>query len=110
MWSGSTTSAAGLEKGHTRAVVAVSQAEAMAAATAGPSVCEEVWRNANRQIFVGLRVDLAKVSARHLQELIEDAWRSKAPKRLPAVAQAPRQRAFSSHCDVLCRATEVPEI
>jgi hypothetical protein len=57
--------------------VAVSQAEAMAAATADPSVCEGVWRNASRQIFVGLRVDLAKVYARHLQELAEDAWRNK---------------------------------
>lgn len=41
-----------------------------------------MWRNG--RIFVGLRVDLAKVTKKRLQELIEHAWRTRAPKRLVA--------------------------
>ena len=54
-----------LEKGDTHAIVCVSQ---------------EVWRDG--RIFVGLRVDLAKVTEKRVQELIEHAWRNRAPKRL----------------------------
>jgi hypothetical protein len=43
---------------------------------------EEVWRNG--RIFVGLRVDLAGVTEERVQELIEHAWRNRAPKRLVA--------------------------
>jgi hypothetical protein len=39
---------------------------------------------ANGRIFVGLRVDLAKVTKKRMQELIEHAWRNRAPKRLVA--------------------------
>jgi hypothetical protein len=43
-------------------------------------VYQEVWRDG--RIFVGLRVDLAKVTETRMQELIEHAWRHRAPKRL----------------------------
>jgi len=45
-------------------------------------VYQEVRRDG--RIFVGLRVDLAKVTKKGMQELIEDAWRNRAPKRLVA--------------------------
>lgn len=72
-----------LEKGDAHAIVCVSQAEAVAAATSNPDTYEEVWRDHGR-IFVGLRVDLAKVTKGQVRELVEQAWRNKAPKRLVA--------------------------
>ena len=71
-----------LEKGDAHAIVCVGQAEATAAAANEPDVYEEVWRNG--RFFVGLRVDLAKVNKKRMQELIEHAWRNRAPKRLVA--------------------------
>jgi hypothetical protein len=71
-----------LERGDAHAIVCVGQAEATSAAADQPDVHEEVWRNG--RIFVGLRVDLAKVTEERMQELIEHAWRNRAPKRLIA--------------------------
>jgi hypothetical protein len=71
-----------LEKGDAHAIVCVGQAEAKTAAADQPDVYEEVWRDG--RIFVGLRVDLAKVTKKRMQELIEHAWRNRAPKRLVA--------------------------
>ena len=45
-------------------------------------IYEEVWRKG--RIFVGLRVDLTKVTKQRMRELVEDAWRNRAPKRLIA--------------------------
>ncbi|RAY13818.1 hypothetical protein DPM19_19415 [Actinomadura craniellae] len=76
-----------LEKGDAHAIVCVGQAEAGTAAADQPDVYEEVWRNGGRngsRIFVGLRVDLAEVTGERMQELIEHAWRNRAPKRLVA--------------------------
>jgi hypothetical protein len=71
-----------LEKGDAHAIVCVGQAEAGTAAAEQPDVYAEVWRNG--RIFVGLRVDLAKVAEPRMRELIEHAWRNRAPKRLVA--------------------------
>lgn len=73
---------AGVEKTGETAVFSVGQDEAAAAVEADDTVYEEVWRTAGRKIYVGLRVDLAKVSPERVQELVENAWRNKAPKRL----------------------------
>lgn len=75
---------AGVEKGGATAVFSVSQEEAAQAVADDPAIYEEVWRTAATKIFVGLRVDLAKVSRERVQELVEHAWRNKAPKRLVA--------------------------
>lgn len=72
-----------LDKGDAHAIVCVGQAEAQAAVLDQPEVFEEVSREHGR-IFVGLRVDLAKVSEERMQELVEHAWRHRAPKRLLA--------------------------
>ena len=72
-----------LEKGDAHAILCVGQAEAASVAAEEPDAYEEVWRN-NGSIFVGLRVDLAKVGAERMRELIEHAWRHRAPKRLIA--------------------------
>ena len=69
-----------LEKGDEHAIVCVPQAEAKSAAADQPDIYEEVWRNG--RIFVGLRVDLAKVTSERMRELIDHAWRNRAPKRL----------------------------
>lgn len=73
---------AGGEKGGGTAVFSVSQAEAAAAVVSDPAVYAEVWRSAATKSFVGLRVDLAKVSEDRVRELLDHAWRNKAPKRL----------------------------
>ncbi len=76
-----------LEQGDAHAIVCVGRAEAKTAAADKPDVYEEVWRNG--RIFVGLRVDLAKVTKKRMQELIEHAWRNRAPKRLVAEYDTP---------------------
>jgi hypothetical protein len=55
---------------------------AEAAAAAGPEAVEVVWRSG--RLFVGLRVGLAEVTEDRMRELIEHAWRNRAPKRLVA--------------------------
>ena len=79
---------AGVEKGAETAVVSISKEDAAAAVAADGEVFEEVWRKAATDIFVGLRVDLAKVSEERLAELVESAWRNKAPKRVIAAYDA----------------------
>lgn len=71
-----------LAKGNAHAIVCVGRPEAKAAAADDPDTYEEVWRNG--KIFVGLRVDLAKVTRQRMRELVEHAWRNRAPKRLVA--------------------------
>ena len=53
-----------LEKGDAHAIVCVEQSEARARAASEPDVYEEVWRDG--RIFVGLRVDLAKVTQKRM--------------------------------------------
>ncbi len=53
-----------------------------------PATYEEVWRPGARKSLVGLRVDLAKVSEERVQELVEHAWRNKAPKRVVSAYDA----------------------
>lgn len=72
-----------LEKDATHAIVCVSQAEAATAAAGNPGLYEEVSRR-NGEIFVGLRVDLSDVPAPVVQQLVENAWRNKAPQGLVA--------------------------
>ncbi|WP_433431898.1 MmcQ/YjbR family DNA-binding protein [Nonomuraea sp. CA-141351] len=79
---------AGMEKGDATAVFSVSQQEAATAVAADPGTYAEVWRTASTKIWVGLRVDLAKVSQERIQELVEHAWRNKAPKRVVAAYDA----------------------
>lgn len=74
-----------LQEDNPFAIVHVSQADAAAAVTDDSDVFEEVWRNhGQKRIFVGLRVDLAKVSPERYRQLVETAWRNRAPKRLVA--------------------------
>jgi hypothetical protein len=75
---------AGVEKGGTTGVFSVSQEEAAKAVATDPATYEEVWRSAATKIWVGLRVDLARVSRERVRELVEQAWRNKAPKRVVA--------------------------
>ncbi|QKG19622.1 MmcQ/YjbR family DNA-binding protein [Actinomadura verrucosospora] len=79
---------AGVEKGEATAVFSVTEEEAAAAVAADPAVFEEVWRTAGTRIFVGLRADLAKVTGERVAELVEHAWRNKAPKRVVAAYDA----------------------
>jgi len=66
----------------------VSQEEAATAVADDPATYEEVWRPGARKSLVGLRVDLAKVSEERVQELVEHAWRNKAPKRVVSAYDA----------------------
>jgi hypothetical protein len=72
-----------LEKGGRHAIVCVGEVEAEAAAAAEPEVYDVVSREHGR-IFVGLRVDLAKVSGKRMEELVRHAWRHRVPKRVAA--------------------------
>lgn len=67
----------------THAIVSVNESQATAAADEDPAAFEVIRRNGGR-IFVGVRVDLATVPAARVSQLIEQAWRHKAPKSLSA--------------------------
>jgi hypothetical protein len=70
----------GVEKGLRTMTVSLSEQEAREVIAAQPDAYEEIWRDRKR--FLGLRVDLSKVSTRRAQELIERSWRHSAPRRL----------------------------
>lgn len=74
----------GLEKGGETMTVSLGEKEAKAVLTERPDAFEEIWRNG--KIFMGLRVDLSKVSRRQVSDLIEKSWRHSAPKRIVAVS------------------------
>jgi hypothetical protein len=62
--------------------VSLAEKEAKAVVAEHPDAYEEISRNG--KIFMGLRVDLSKVSARRVRALIEQSWRHSAPKRIVA--------------------------
>jgi hypothetical protein len=72
----------GVEKGGVTMTVSLAEREAKALAAAHPNAYEEIWRNGKQ--FMGLRVDLSKVPARQVRELIETSWRHSAPKHIVA--------------------------
>lgn len=70
---------------HGSIIVNVDRTDADAAMRNFPDALEEVWRtHGGKRIFVGLRVNLGAASREQCGELIELAWRSKAPKQLVA--------------------------
>ncbi|MEV4375115.1 MmcQ/YjbR family DNA-binding protein [Nonomuraea sp. NPDC049637] len=79
---------AGMERGDTTAVFSGSQNEAATAVAADPAVYSEVWRTAAMKIWVGLRVDLSAISPEQIQQLVEHAWRNKAPMSVVAAYDA----------------------
>ena len=79
---------AGMDRGEATAVFSVSADEAAAAVWANPAVYQEVWRPGARRSLVGVRVDLARVGEERIRELLDHAWRHKAPKRLVAAHDA----------------------
>lgn len=79
---------AGMDKGEATAVFSVSGEEAAAAVADDPDVYQEVWRPGARKSLVGLRVDLARVTPERIRELVEHAWRNKAPRRTVAAYDA----------------------
>lgn len=72
----------GVEKGASTITVSLAETEAKTIVGEYPEAYEEIWRNG--KIFMGLRVDLSKVSSRRVRELIEKSWRYSAPKRIVA--------------------------
>lgn len=78
-----------IQKGGTHAILSVDEAHAHAAAEEDADAFQVVRRNSG-SIFVGVRVELARASASRVRELIEAAWRHKAPKRLVAAYDSGR--------------------
>ena len=62
--------------------VSLAEKEVKAVAADYPDACEEIWRNG--KIFMGLRVDLSRVPARRVHELVERSWRHRAPTNIVA--------------------------
>lgn len=63
----------GVETGGLTMTVSLPESDARALAAGHPETYEEIWKN--RKFLVGLRVHLAKISARNARELIEKSWR-----------------------------------
>ena len=70
----------GVETGGATMTVSLNENDARAFAADHPDAYEEIWRSG--KIFMGLRVDLSKIPARRLREVIEASWRHSAPQRL----------------------------
>lgn len=70
----------GVEKGALAMTVSLPENDAKAIIAEQPDAYEEIWRNG--KIFMGLRVNLSKISSRKVRELIERSWRHSAPKRI----------------------------
>ncbi len=70
----------GVERGGVTMTVSLAEKAAKAVAAEHPDAYEEIWRSG--KIFMGLRVNLAKVPTRRVRELIEKSWRHSAPKRI----------------------------
>lgn len=72
-----------LQEGRHHAILHVDERTAEATVAESPAACEAVSRNGGR-IFVGLRVDLEGMGPGAFDELVERAWRHRAPKRMVA--------------------------
>jgi hypothetical protein len=72
----------GVEEGEAAITFSLGEEQARALVAEHPEAYEEIWRN--RETFMGLRVELSKVPARRVRELIEKSWRHSAPKRIVA--------------------------
>lgn len=82
----------GVEQGGATMTVSLAEKEARAFAAEAPEAYEDIWRNG--EIFMGLRVDLSKIPAGRLREVIEASWRHSAPPRV--VAAHDKQRSPDS--------------
>jgi hypothetical protein len=71
----------GLEKGGVTVTLSLAEGDARAIATTNRHAHEEIWRNGK---FLGLWLDLSRVSSRELRKMIELSWRHSAPKRIAA--------------------------
>ncbi len=69
----------GLEKGGLTMTLSLAERDARATAVSHPNGHEEIWRNGK---FLGLRMELSKISSRELRNMIELSWRHSAPKRI----------------------------
>jgi hypothetical protein len=78
----------GVESGEAAITVSLGEEQAKAFAAQHPGACEEIRRN--REKFMGLRVELSKIPAHRVRELIATSWRHSAPK--PIVAAYEKQR------------------
>ncbi|TDD70690.1 MmcQ/YjbR family DNA-binding protein [Jiangella aurantiaca] len=64
--------------------VAVALRTAVGLIAEEPDMFEEIWRPGPQPSFVGVRVALADIDRDRLDELVEAAWRHKAPKQTVA--------------------------
>jgi hypothetical protein len=69
---------------ETTAVFCIGEQHADNAAQPDPATCEAVRRRDARRSFLGLQVELGEVSTARIRNLVEEAWRQQAPKRLVA--------------------------
>ncbi|HEY1637589.1 MAG TPA: MmcQ/YjbR family DNA-binding protein [Rhizomicrobium sp.] len=72
----------GLDSGGRTMTLSLPEKEARFAAAREPDAYKEIWRNGTK--FMGLRVDLSKVSDQRIRELIEMSWRHSAPIHIVA--------------------------
>jgi len=72
----------GVEAGGATITVSLAEKNARAFTAEHPDAYEEIWRSG--KTFMGLRVDLSKIPAERLRELIDASWRHSAPQRLVA--------------------------
>lgn len=80
----------GIETGETTITVSLNEEQARAFTGEHPDACEEIWRNGTT--FMGLRVNLSKVPASIVRELIQKSWLHSAPKRITQQYQGQNRR------------------
>ena len=72
----------GMGRHEDTAIFCIPEDAAEAAAIANPDTYESVRRKDSRRSFLGLQVRLYGLDQGRAQELVEQAWRTHAPKRL----------------------------
>ncbi len=69
-----------IEKDEAHAMARLDKANIRTLVDENPQLFEEVWQTG--KYLIGVRFALAKISAKQLKQVIELAWRTKAPKKL----------------------------
>ena len=73
-----------VEKNNTHAGFALDKPQIEALVAQAPDIYEEVWQSG--KFLVGVRVELKRITAKQLKQLLEFAWQKKAPKKLVAAS------------------------
>ena len=69
-----------IQKDNTHSFILLDKPNVIRLRNENPDIFEEVWQS--KKYLIGLKINIDKVSTKQLQQMVELAWRNKAPKKL----------------------------